>query len=86
MYPWIKTRLIETGFFSTGTADDQPDYVIGKFHVFFMFLEETEEMLSRLRLDDEAIDAIIARSGIFSTSLIPTPIDRVAWLVSGLNP
>lgn len=64
-----------------GGTDDRVYWVSAVMHTGFLSVVETPLHLARLRGDnDEAakLEATEARSKIFSTVLVPSPIDRVA--------
>ena len=50
-------------------------------HIFFLHLEETEEMMARLREDKTPIKGGPSTPGIERTVEMPTPIDRTAAAV-----
>ncbi len=78
---WIKNRLEEKNLFPNGCNSDFPHFAT-TFHVFFLQLDETEEMLARLR-NEPAEEAKTAKSKIFNPdSRKPIPIDRVAMNVA----
>ena len=84
LLPWLKLRLMDLDSFKVG--QNNPSIRLETtLHVFFLFQEETEEMLERLRQPDEESEDKPARSKMFSTHLIPQPIDRVAAIVAKLN-
>lgn len=82
---WIKNRLATLGVLDGGQSPAPIEHTTAVLHVGFIFIIETEEMLSRLRANEEtgkAIHAQFARSKLASTNEIVRPIDRVASRVS----
>lgn len=79
---WIKNRITETGCFSTCCGSSENHRIVtAVFHVFFLHLYESDEMLSRLQeiTDDKPKRA--KRNRLSSTEVILSPIDRVAQRV-----
>jgi len=54
-----------------------------ELHCFFLGLEETDEMLQRLRGADRVSDARPAVSRIANSNAQIRPVDRTAWAVAG---
>lgn len=84
---WLKNRLTEMGAFGTeeGRSGKDAGRLTVPLHVFFLCLEETAEMLQRLARDDGEVAASAARSKVFTTPLVPRPVDQVAGRVSGIR-
>lgn len=80
---WIKNRLSEMGRL-TARHEDTPDATITcEMHVFFIGLEETPEMLIRLKGEKSVAVSQVARSKIANTLLADIrPIDAVAASVA----
>ncbi len=75
--PWLKNR-VANWLIPLGADEREPKFKT-EFHVFFLFLDETEEMLELLRKPEPKEEREqVARSKIFQTNLIPVPVDRVA--------
>ena len=85
---WIKNRLIERGAFRTNHSPpfDFAEAATAVLHVFFLALEETTEMLERLKNDDAQFASKVARSKLFSSPLVTSPIDSLTLKVSGDDP
>jgi hypothetical protein len=84
---WLKNRMLERQLFSWGGA---PDYLTldgVDLHIAFLFIEETEEMLCRLRKPERTTtpDESVARSKIGKTAEIIQPIDATAAAVTDWN-
>lgn len=47
-------------------------------HIGFLYLEETQEMLERLRGEPQQAPKLPGTSKVFSTQVKPRPIDRTA--------
>jgi hypothetical protein len=91
---WLKFRLWVEPDLSEQPPDrdDEFEGLSTLLHMGFVFVEETAEMIERLKVEDlttvpgelerrsETVD--VARSQVFSTHLIPRPIDRVAGRVA----
>ena len=81
---WGLNRLERTpGYKPHAGGKATPTLMSCELHVGFLCLYETPEQLARLRRED--VPARVpqeARSKIFQTSKIPTPIDRVAAKVA----
>lgn len=80
---WTRNRLTERGAFHVrdgGTYHD--DRVCCDLHVFFLFIDETDEMIANLK--NETAKALYqeARSRVFKTAQILTPIDKTAQRVA----
>ncbi len=73
---WLKIRILDR--LHEGQRVDQEIGFKTELHVFFLFLEETPEMIERLQAAEPETKDCVARSKIFETQLIPSPIDRVA--------
>jgi hypothetical protein len=80
---WLKIRLLELGAFVAGKNYPAEVSLLTTMHVFFIALEETEEMLANLRHELAEVKSSVARSKIFSTNKrVLEPIDRVAARVT----
>lgn len=80
---WLKQRVAETGALRAGEKGAPPVRITSPLHVGFLYLEETDEMLTRLRNEVVSPEpALPTTSRIFSSNLVPTPIDRVAARVA----
>lgn len=82
---WLKNRMEECGYFKPLIGCATTDIRMGcEMHVFFIGIEETEEMLQRIMTPDETADRRdrIARSKIGKTQLKDIfPIDANAAAV-----
>lgn len=78
---WIRNRLDELGCFGFGCNPQPNDNLPVELHIGFLSIEETDEMISRLR-NEPVEQGIATTSKIFSTSLVPSPIDKVAARVT----
>lgn len=63
-------------------SQEQPDWIMGEFHVFFITIEETQEMLLRLGRKDWMFSADPVRSRLGRTAEFVEPINAVAWRVA----
>ena len=75
---WIKNRLGELGQIPRCDGNEVPTAETAILHCFFIHLQETQEMLARLRNDKSNIASAVARSKISSTQQHIEPIDAVA--------
>ena len=81
---WIKRR-VDHHFTAGCDSYNSTPWVSATMHVFFIHLEETEEMLLLLRKYNDLgpEQAVVAFSKIFDDAgRIPTPIDRTAKRVA----
>lgn len=81
---WIRNRLDERGYFVVSRPSDESSHA-GLFvtlHCFFISLEETDIMLTRLRGEKHKTIPTVARSKITKAIAVITPIDNTAKLVS----
>ena len=85
---WFKVQLCKLERIPCGCREAPPVHFKVAMHVFFIYLEETPEMLVKLLAGDSSVptDLGLARSKIFRTQLLPEPIDRTAARCSGPNP
>lgn len=80
---WIKSRLAEMAAFKDVPHSPPEDFdVTAILHVFFLFLEETSDMIERLRNDRTPVESEVARSKVSTTTEKITPVDRVAGRVA----
>ena len=93
---YIKNRLGEAGLLAPGQKDFTQDKFFCSLHVGFLFLEETEEQLTRLRGEEhgqttkaylrsirpEEDESLPTRSRIFRTQEVIQPVDRMAIRVA----
>lgn len=83
---WLRVRLEELRAFKSFNRGVSTGSLHVTLHVFFIHLEETEEMLEVLRRPEprrhlrQPLGA--SASKVFSTHLMPHPIDRVAARVA----
>ncbi len=82
LLPWLKNRLGEIDAFRAGCNNNSPEIKTATFHIFFLFLDESQEMIDRLRNGKEEIESEVARSKISKTPNNPQPTDRVARRVT----
>lgn len=81
---WIKNRLMECGCFKTerNPPTDFDDMATAVLHCFFLSLEETAEMIEILKNENDQAQReklyAVARSKLFGTTRVVTPIDRTA--------
>jgi hypothetical protein len=77
-----KTQLINDGYFSSPTVGVETFRLEVPLHVFFLSLEESDEMLQRLKRKEPEDDGNkrrkVATPGIERVTTSPEPIDRVA--------
>jgi hypothetical protein len=82
---WLKNRILENGLLERA-GGKQPDAVefFTEHHMFFIFIEETKEMLARLNKEKARSEAEAARSKVFREMPIHNvqPIDKTAWKVA----
>lgn len=78
---WLKS-IIFSHWQYPGPPPEPEQFLYNELHVFALFHEETKEELALLALDPLFIRDRIARSKIFSTSRVTTPIDRVSFRVA----
>lgn len=81
---WLKNRMMERMLFSFGGSRGGLEMPGCELHVAFLFLEETEEMLCRLRTKErtKTPDESVARSKIGKTNSKIQPIDATAATVA----
>lgn len=79
----IKNIFSQLGVFKAGGhgCNDLQDGT--PLHVFFIHLEETDDMIERLKKDDHQFAAKVARSKLPTTLGVLRPIDRTAMIVAG---
>jgi hypothetical protein len=83
---WFRNRIDCFGLLTKGVKGSPPPCRLEVLlHVWFLHLEETEEMLARLRHEQLEPPKPAAGSKVFTTNLVPRPIDRVAARVSGIH-
>lgn len=81
---WIKNRLLELGCFRTERNPPlgTDELATAVLHVFFVSLEETAEMIAFLQNEQTEEQqkklASVARSKLFGTPRVVTPIDSTA--------
>ena len=81
---WLKNRLCEHGLLPSDSVT--LPYAVGHYssatlHIFFVHLEETKEMLTRLK-NENRCEPKASRSKIFKDdSRVPYPIDSTAAIV-----
>jgi len=78
---FIKNRLAERGAFQRGESMPLEAHT-ARLHVFFLSLDETPEMWSRLKADETAIVQQIPRSKLAKTTQCVRPVDSVAMNVA----
>lgn len=82
---WLKNRLDEMGV-CTAHRTGQPDatsVTSAVLHIFFLYLEETEDMLERLRREPVGTESQTARSKLAKTNQKNVrPIDKTAFRVA----
>lgn len=74
---WFKNRLAHHGYFHHSGRYQIPGST-AVLHVFLLYVEETPEMLERLRKEKTTEEAKPARSRITDTLEVITPIDATA--------
>jgi hypothetical protein len=79
---WLRNRIAEIRAWPSGSHAVVQDATTAVLHVFFLQLQETEEMLRLLRHDDEQPESSVARSKIGSTPLCVHPVDAAAARVA----
>lgn len=81
---WLKNRMMEQMLFVYGGSQDFPGIDGCDLHVAFLFIEETEEMLCRLRTPERTTtpDESVARSKIGKTNTKIQPVDALAAAVT----
>lgn len=82
---WIKNRLAELECFPHGCDAGEINPPSMNMHVFFLCLEETDEMVSRLKNERIIANGTVARSKVGKTSRVIRPIDKTAQAVSGFT-
>jgi len=80
----IKRILCDYGCFGYGANRELDSSLKTPLHVFFIHLEETNEMLARLPESEQA-EASVARSKITKARTAISPINRIASQVTGIN-
>jgi hypothetical protein len=83
-FMWFRNRLSAHGHFRALENPPLVDSLPVTLHVFFIYLEETPEMLARLNRYEgkEKRKKLPGQSKIFTTNLKPVPIDRTAFNVA----
>lgn len=82
-----KTQIIKDDLFEKpGGRPARFEDLKVPMHVFFLHLEETDEMLTRLRNDNTVVRSGPSTPGIERTVEKPVPVDRVAGRVSHFPP
>lgn len=77
-----KTQLIEAALIAGAGSQGGPTITVPvPLHIFFLWLEESPEMLARLRRPDHTKPAGPSTPGIERVMTNPQPIDRTAALV-----
>ena len=80
----LKNRLHDLNYFPHGSDETKIHANDYSLHFFFVSLEETEEMLTRLRRPDQSFYVRAeARSKLFTTEQYVQPVDAVAARVAG---
>ena len=86
---WIKNRLCELGLFRLSRnlpPDIEQPTVTAVMHIFFLSLEETAAMMEILKNENQPEQkkriAKVARSKLFGTPLVVTPVDSTAGKVA----
>lgn len=83
-FSWFKNRLAAAGLLPCGRDDRAAVWLGVPLHVFFVSLEETPEMLVRLRNEPVAAGPGPASPGIGRRGTVG-PIDRVAARVASVK-
>ena len=78
---WIKNRFAAAGVFKH-RGEFACDADTARLHVFFIHIEETAAMVSRLLRDDAMFSSQVARSKLPNTNLKVRPIDSLAQSVA----
>lgn len=81
---WLKSRLYEQGAFDVVHHPPDDLHTACEMHVFFIHLEETKQMMARLKSDAEAKRDTIARSRMhkYMQANEVAPIDKTAFIVA----
>jgi hypothetical protein len=79
---WFKRRLQDAGYLQPGGKEPPPIRCGCELHIGFIGIEESPEMLERLRREPGPVPETIATPGMTRTNQKLQPIDRVAARVT----